>query len=450
MALSKEQIKEFKAAEKEAEDSYDYRSLADDIAAAGDKEWAKKIYGKAEEKAAENDDFRGLAKSVYQSLGDQKWSNDLYKKAPLTKEEIKEFKAGEKEAKDSDDFRGIAEYIADTGNKDWAKKVYEKAEKKAKDCYDFYNLASSIHEGLCDEEWTKKNYEKAEKKAEDFSEFIGIANGIAENLANKDWAKKIYLKAEIKAEDIGDFFQLAESLCEKLGDKEWAKKVYKKAEEKAKTFNDYENLVESIRNNLGDEKWLKILKQKSPKELTVCGSQLIVDFSEYSLRDVNSKNKLREVLLEYLPTYNEGDRNSGLLLPPDSVEDSDGNSVELEIKRSGELIPRPKKGKILFVSHYSYDHEIYKVSLHSDEPVTALGKKFDGETYITGYLQGGQELDYTAKDVGEHSGDMSWYLLTHIKTHPFMNDLRGIDCESETDIDEIVDEVFTFLEKGKL
>ena len=32
MALTKEQIKEFKEAEKEAQDSYDFRSVADDIA----------------------------------------------------------------------------------------------------------------------------------------------------------------------------------------------------------------------------------------------------------------------------------------------------------------------------------------------------------------------------------------------------------------------------------
>jgi predicted DNA-binding WGR domain protein len=182
-------------------------------------------------------------------------------------------------------------------------------------------------------------------------------------------------------------------------------------------------------------------------ELTVCGSQLIVDFSEYSLRDVNSKKKLREVLLEYLPTYNDGDRNSGLLFPPDSVEDSEGNSVELAIKSSGDLIPRPKKGKVLFVSYYSYDHEVYKVPLNSDEPVNAIGEKFDGERYITGYEQGGQEFCGHEKSVGEHNGHVSWCLLAHNKTHPFMNDLRGIDCESETDMDEIVDEVFAFLEK---
>jgi hypothetical protein len=48
MALTKEQIKDFKTAEKEAEDRDEYRSLADDIAEAGDKEWARKVYIKVE------------------------------------------------------------------------------------------------------------------------------------------------------------------------------------------------------------------------------------------------------------------------------------------------------------------------------------------------------------------------------------------------------------------
>ncbi len=47
--LTKAQIKEFKEAEEAAEDSYDFRGIADDIAEAGDKDWAKKLYKKAEE-----------------------------------------------------------------------------------------------------------------------------------------------------------------------------------------------------------------------------------------------------------------------------------------------------------------------------------------------------------------------------------------------------------------
>ena len=79
MALTKEQIKEFKA-EEEAEDFYGLSNVADDIAGAGDKEWAKKVYKKAEGKAERYNDFRNLADSIYR-LGDKEWAKKLYKKA---------------------------------------------------------------------------------------------------------------------------------------------------------------------------------------------------------------------------------------------------------------------------------------------------------------------------------------------------------------------------------
>ena len=51
MALSKKDIKFFEDEEKEAENSFDFRRVADDLADAGDNKWAKKVYAKAEDKA---------------------------------------------------------------------------------------------------------------------------------------------------------------------------------------------------------------------------------------------------------------------------------------------------------------------------------------------------------------------------------------------------------------
>jgi predicted DNA-binding WGR domain protein len=186
------------------------------------------------------------------------------------------------------------------------------------------------------------------------------------------------------------------------------------------------------------------------KELTVCGSQLNVDLAEYSLSDVNSKKKLRKVLLDYIPKRDQGDRDSGLLSPPDSAEDSAGNSVEPAIKSSGDLIPRPKKGKVLFLAYYFYGGEVYKVPLNSDEPVTAIGKEFDGETYITGYVQGNQELYWDEKGEGQHDGSLSWAFLVNDKSQSMSH--LGIDAEidgeSETEIiDDMVDDVFASLEE---
>ena len=145
-------------------------------------------------------------------------------------------------------------------------------------------------------------------------------------------------------------------------------------------------------------------------ELTVCGSQLIIDFVEYSLDDVKTKKELREVLSEYIPEWNSGDRESGLLNPPNSVNDNNDNSEELLIKKSGDLISRPTEGKILFVSYYFYDEEVYKVPLINNEPVTAKAERFNGESYLTQYFQGDQNLDADSEDVGEHNGDISWQL----------------------------------------
>ena len=72
MVLAKEKIKEFKKSENQAEDFYDYRSLADDIAAAGDKEWAAKIFIKAEKNAENSNDYINLADSINAKLGDKK------------------------------------------------------------------------------------------------------------------------------------------------------------------------------------------------------------------------------------------------------------------------------------------------------------------------------------------------------------------------------------------
>ena len=81
MALTKEEIKEYKSEEKEAEDCTDFSIIADQLSDAGDKEWAKNLYKKAEEKADGFYDFRNLADSIFEKLGDEEWSRTLYKKA---------------------------------------------------------------------------------------------------------------------------------------------------------------------------------------------------------------------------------------------------------------------------------------------------------------------------------------------------------------------------------
>ena len=111
--LTKEQIEEFKQEEKESDDSSGYMYLAEEVAEAGDKEWALKLYKKAEELAENKDDYESLAESVVDDdyLGDKKWARDLYKKAEELAEEM-------------DDYEDLADSIEDyLGDEEWAEEI---------------------------------------------------------------------------------------------------------------------------------------------------------------------------------------------------------------------------------------------------------------------------------------------------------------------------------------
>jgi len=150
--LTKDQIKEFKKAEKDSEDFLDVARLAQDIVQAGDKEWAGKVYKKAEGKAEDTSDFRILADSIYENLEDKEWVGKVYKKA-------------EGKAEDYQDFSSLTQSIQFyLGDKEWLGKVYKKMEDKAEGSTDFRLLADSIDIHLEDKEWAGKVYKKMEDK----------------------------------------------------------------------------------------------------------------------------------------------------------------------------------------------------------------------------------------------------------------------------------------------
>ena len=227
--LTKEQIKEFTEQEKEADDSWHYKSLAGDVAEAGDKDWARKLYKKAEDLA-----------------------EDL--------------------AEDSSDYRDLAKSIVDEnylGDKDWARKLYKKAEDLAEDFEDYKYLANSIadEDYLGDKEWARKLYKKAEDLAEDLSDYLVLAEFIANKnkLGDKDWAREVYKKAENLANCLSDYCNLAGLISDKdyLGDKDWARDVYKKAEELAEEWSEYIHISKEIEKCLDDKTWARVLLKKS-------------------------------------------------------------------------------------------------------------------------------------------------------------------------------------------
>jgi tRNA (guanine-N7-)-methyltransferase len=235
--------KKFTEAEAKAQDACDLKQVADNLADAGDKQWAEKVYRKTEDKAEDSLDLNWLAYSICVALGDKEWAGKLYKKA-------------EDQAEGSLEFNWLAYSISETlGDKEWAKKVFQKAENNPENIRELCDLADSIAETLGDREWEIKVYKKAEEIAEQYSDFYELADSIYIKLRDKEWAGQLYRKAEDKAEDCSDFLGLAECICEKVGDKGWAKKVYGKAESLAEDSGDYCELAASLCKNLGDEEW---------------------------------------------------------------------------------------------------------------------------------------------------------------------------------------------------
>jgi tetratricopeptide (TPR) repeat protein len=321
----------------------------------------------------------------------------------LTKEQIKEFKEELKEAEGCYGFYSLARKISYAGDKEWAKKVYKKAEEKAEDCSDYSSLAASIHEEIGDKEWAKKVYKKAEGKAEDSSDFRDLAQSIFEKLDDKEGAKKVYKKSEEKADDCYDFIALAASIHKELGDKEWAKKVYKKAEEKAEDSDEYEDLAESIRDTLGDKKWAAIVKKKKKatkkqvlSEISLSGPELTYYDWTVKEKNINSIQKLNDTISDLIEG-GESESTAHLVLGKlesskatnldetfVSIEHSDGDDVDISVKNKGNLIKNPKKGEIVFVYFYYYDHSSHTLNPKKKFKNISLEiKSFQGEAVLT-------------------------------------------------------------------
>jgi len=241
----------FKKAEANAKDACDLKLLADHLAEAGDLEWARNIYLKAEEKAEDSLDLNWLAYSLVSVIKDADWAMKIYKEAELR-------------AENSLDLNWLAYSIFESlGDKNWAKNLFLKAEIQNENIREMCDLADSISEILDDKKWQLNIYKKAAANAKEFSEFYELADNIYAKLGDEKWAGELYHKAEEKAEDCCDLVSLAECFIEKLGNGKEASRIYKKAEIKAEDSLDFCCLAESIGETLGDRKWVDKVVNKA-------------------------------------------------------------------------------------------------------------------------------------------------------------------------------------------
>ena len=241
----------FKTAESEAQDACDLKQLGDQLVEAGDRDWARNLYIKAEEKAEDCLDLNWLGYSVAFALNDSDWAVKIYRKA-------------ENHAESSLDLNWLAYSIFESlGDKEWAEKLFQKAEICTENIRESCDLAESVSEILENKEWQLKIFKKASEDAKEFSEYYELADNIFAKLNDEKWARELYQKAESMAEECCDLISLAESFIEKLGDGEGARRVFKKAEKRAEDNLDCSCLAESLEENLGDKEWAQKLFQKA-------------------------------------------------------------------------------------------------------------------------------------------------------------------------------------------
>ncbi len=184
---------------------------------------------------------------------------------PKSNDEIltAKFKKAESQARDVCDLKQVADNLAEAGDKEWARKVYQNAEDKAQDSLDLNWLAYSISIALGDTEWAKSIYQKAEDRAESSLDLNWLAYSISETLGDTKWTRKLFKKSEDAPGNIRELCDLADSIAETFGDKEWTLGVYKKAENRAEAYSEFQELADSIYEKHGDKKWARKLYEKA-------------------------------------------------------------------------------------------------------------------------------------------------------------------------------------------
>ena len=297
---------ELKEREKEAEDSYDFHKLAEDVLESGNKEWAKKLYQKAIDCAT---DFRDML-SVVDSVADEDGLNDK----GLAK---KYYQQASDRADESVEFRVLGESILENlGDKEWAKEIFQKAlDTKAFDASeefsDHYDLGVAVanSDGFNDKAWAREIFQKALDKAEDFDDHhsLGVAVADEDCLNDKKWAREIFQSALIKAEDADDHCKLGEDIArqDSLDDKEWAKEVFQKALDKAEDFDDHYSLGVTVANEdyLNDKEWARKIFQSALIKAEGSDDYLMLGMfvaSEHYLEDLVWARKIFDQALEKL------------------------------------------------------------------------------------------------------------------------------------------------------
>jgi len=221
--LTKEQIEEFKQEEKESDDSSGYMYLAEEVAEAGDKDWAMKLFQKAVDHAEDYYDLTSIAETLTE-LSENKFAREVYGEA-------------EKHVNNLDEMIEIADSIADEDyleDKELARVYYKKAEKYLKTTENYIDLGGrflylNLGGDESDKKWGMELLEIALKKEKSFNSYRLVANTIRTD--DEDRARKLFEKAQELAESKEEYILLASTVNTALDDTDWEEELRQKAKE---------------------------------------------------------------------------------------------------------------------------------------------------------------------------------------------------------------------------
>ena len=222
----------------------DFDELIEELIQAGAKNWAIKLC---------IDKLQCITKSVSHRQG-REYAVIIHnlcelKQLPMA-EEVLEIALKDDFSKNVSEFKcyewlGIAASSKEQlNNKTLGLEIFKKAENSADQTLidgtrtqegsftDFNSLAASIadEDFLGDKNYAKKVYQKAENLAESFKDFLGLGQSYGFSLGDKNLARKAFEKAEKLAKRSSDKKWLAESVAKKayLGDPVWEKQLLEK------------------------------------------------------------------------------------------------------------------------------------------------------------------------------------------------------------------------------
>jgi tetratricopeptide (TPR) repeat protein len=272
----------------------------------GEKELAKKVYGKAEQRVSSGAELRKLAQAIVTDLGDEDYAaqlysrtaekltapNDLMNLAGDVAEQLDDKqRAAEilrKALTGSEDFAQLMKLLDSASSKiddkDLAREILEKAESVAKDSPMLVEAAKRALDALSDGALATRMLEAAEERVTSVGEMRSVNEMVKSRFAeNSDWVSRVAEKLQKReanqakyavfqarentAQTFLDHLKLADSVLRELEDTFYARKLLIAAEKLLKeqdfSFTPYRELAQTVAGPLGDTEWATRLLSES-------------------------------------------------------------------------------------------------------------------------------------------------------------------------------------------